>query len=462
MSTYSHNNKRAVETFVVAGTAQETMPVNGTALVNPSTGGINLANNQLGIFQAFPYDQASGIKTHLTALNPNGTDTVATAPHIQIYQGTEHSANPGGGIATYPLSVRAYKASEVIIGNNLDSIMKQEAVAPRPSVWVIGQPAGDAGEIVIQDNTEYTISIVERGVDANYFYTSDASNKYAPSFTTPDYTALATAQPRDHMIQHLLYEINRNSKRLAFNRPRFKGDENLFALAIDTAGLNGGVEIGGLTPLAAGDVIPVVNTNVGVRNITLSEEQATAIKDAALAAFGGVIADLTARILTIDLATAGTVTGGIADTIMLVSLDRDLMWQDWVAQTKTRLDVALPNGFDYLTTYHQQVVTPTEGQGQPRQLDLWWRATEGQRLYNLRHSKDPIINYPSPIADNTTYTQYLIRHNNIKQVDVGNVVVGPKLEIALVPTANTALITLMDTVLGGWATSANGIGITGA
>lgn len=449
----THNNKRAVESFVVAAADQTTLPANGTALVNTATGAVNLNNGQLGFFQAFPYDQAAGIKPYMTAIA--AADTIAAAPYLQIYQGTAASANPSAATSTYPLAVRPYKASEVIVGNSLQSIMKQAVVAPRPSVWVVGQPDGDAGEIVVQDNTEYTLSIIQRGDHFDYSYHNDSSNKFAPSFTTPDYTALATAEPRDHMIQHLLYELNRNSKVIAFNRPRFRGNEYLFALAIDSAGTAGTV----IQDIVAGFTIPVVNTNVGVRSITVNAEQATAINAAATAAgFDPAVA----TVLTIDLATAGTVTGGVADAFMLVSLDRDLVWQDWTPQTKTRLDVALPNGFDYLTTYHQQVVTPTEGQGQPRQLDLWWRETEGQRLYNARHSEDPVINYPSPIDMNTTYVQYNIRHDNVKQVDTGSIVVGPKLEVILVPSANTALVTAIDALLGPWAVSANGIGITGA
>lgn len=440
-----HNNKRSVESFVVANVAQTTLPADNTALTDFSDGSVNLNENQLGVFQAAPY--SPGFLTAITT-----TDTVFTAPAIQFYQGTAASANPGNATATYPLVVRPYIASDVVEGNNLVSITKQVAVDPTPSIWVIGQPDTDAGEIVAQDNTEYTLGIAYRGAIMDEMYSPEATNKYSPSFPTPDYTALATAEPRDHLIQNLLYELNRNSRALAFNRPRFRGDEFVYGLAISSAGGAGVV----IDTIVGGTTIQVVNTNVGVRSVTVNAAQAAAINAAATAAgFNAAVA----TVLTIDLATAGTITGGVADGIMLVSLDRPLAFVDFVPQTKIRLDVGLASGFNNVATYHQEVVQATEGQGQPRQLDLWWKATQGQRLHELRHYEDPVINYPSPIDMALTYTQYNVRHNTLNNVDTFNTVVSPKLEVILVPSANTTLQTNLEAVLNPWAQSANNPGV---
>ena len=125
----------------------------------------------------------------------------------------------------------------------------------------------------------------------------------------------------------------------------------------------------GTTALAAGDVVPVINTNVGVRSITLTEAMATSIKNAAVAAaseFAGstvAIADLEWNILTVDTTTAGLTTGGVADLIMLVSLDSTPVFKDRIPQVRTRLQVGLTTGFDFNLVGNTQYSAAYEGHG---------------------------------------------------------------------------------------------------
>jgi hypothetical protein len=465
---YTHNNKRAVETFLVAAAGQTALPNADTALVNASTGAVNLNNGQLGFFAAYPLDAGSGVRSLNTALNHTTTyDTIANAPWVQIFQGNENSADPSSASANYPLWVRPYEASSVIKGSNNLTVTKKEPVAPTTSTWAIGQPAGTgSGEITALDNTEYSISIAYRGRRMDEFYHPEGTNHFSPSFVTPNYTALGTAQPVDHLIQNLAWEINRNSKAVAVNRTKFRGNDPVVALAIDASSPSAGTEIGeggsGGTAIAAGDFIPVVNTSFGVKGITLTADQADSIKDAVVAATGVAIGSLDANILTIDLATAGTATGGTADMIILLALDADLAFDDKIPQVKTRLDVGLTRGFDFNTVYATQEVNASEGQGQGRTLDLWYKATHGQRKYNLDHTHDPIPEFPSPIDTADAYYQYTVMHEDENQVDVGNVVVSPKKAIVLVPDANTTLVTAIDNVFGAWVASANGVGIVEA
>ncbi|MDV7395561.1 hypothetical protein RZS08_29505, partial [Arthrospira platensis SPKY1] len=126
----------------------------------------------------------------------------------------------------------------------------------------------------------------------------------------------------------------------------------------------------------------------------------------ALAVAGGVIADLTWSVLTIDLATAGLTTGGVADMVMLVALDADLAFEDKIPFVKTNMVVTLNQGFEFPRVSLVQGSFPFEGSGTARQWNLKWRATEMQRLYSLDHTMSPIIEFPSPIDLNQRYVSY--------------------------------------------------------
>ena len=132
-------------------------------------------------------------------------------------------------------------------------------------------------------------------------YSPEATNHTNFSYTTPNYTALSTAEPVDHLLQNLAWNINRNSKAVAVNRTKYRGSEPVVALLVDSNSPSAGVAIGGVSPIAAGDVIPVVSTNFGTRSITLTAAQATSIKNAMIAATGEVIADVDANIIEIDI-----------------------------------------------------------------------------------------------------------------------------------------------------------------
>lgn len=457
MSAFSQNNKRAVETFLVAATSG-TVPNLGTALVNSSTGAINLTNGQIGIFAAYPMDGGSVLNMN-TAINHSTTySTISNAPWIQIFQGTADSANPGGSSYKYPLFPRPYEASQVIKGTNNIVVTKQVPVDPSFSTWVIGSAQAAQTGVTALDNTEYTISVAYRGRMMDELYSPEATNHTNFSYTTPNYTALSTAEPVDHLLQNLAWQINRNSKAVAVNRTKYRGSEPVVALLVDSNSPSAGTAIGGVSPIAAGDVIPVVSTNFGTRSITLTAAQATSIKNAMIAATGEAIADVDANIIEIDLATAGTTTGGVGDTLILLALDRDQAFEDRIPQLKTRLDVALTSGFG-TDVYNEEEVQSSEGQGQGRVLDLWYKATHGQRKYNLDHTMDPVVEFPSPIDVDDAYNVYTIRHEDVNAVDTFNTVVSPMREILCIPDANTTLVTAIDNILGAWVASANGTGI---
>jgi hypothetical protein len=437
----AQNNKKRMASFVVS-TGDQALVAGGTTLSNNTTRAVNLANGQLSIFDATG-DYSNTFNTALTA-----GDDVSDSGVIKIVQGNANSGDPDSAHvnATYPLPARPYEASQNIIANNVVAVTKQAAAAPTTAAWVVGQPNGTSGEIVASDNTEYQMEVAYSGPGVSNMIDRRAAAKTRFGYITPDFTTLATAEPRDYLIQNLVAVVNRNSKLISALSGSRAGNDLLFALAIDSTGAAGT----DASTLVAGTVLPVINTISGVRNITLRADQATAIQ-AALAAAGFAAGS---GILTVDTTTAGTVTGGVADGILLVALDRPTSFIDYKPQTKVNLTVGLPLGFA-TTTYKVQGSFPFEGHGQPRGLDLWYKSTHGQRRYWGRHEEFPIIEYPSPIDYATTYTTYIIEHTHNEQIDTANYVISPMREVVLVPDADTTTIAGFEAVLTPWLASVN-------
>lgn len=445
-----NGNIRSVENFLVAktGTTWFNTPGSGFNITDPTDGSCVLADGQLGLFSA------SDRGFTANNVNTDATPTVAEAPVVYLAQGTGYSANPGAYPgAKYPLWNRPYERSQDINSAYSVRARKQAYTLPTHSVWTVGQPDTTAGEISVLDNTEYQIRIAYRGRRADEFYNPQGTNAFNPHFVTPNYTALGTAEPRDHMLQNLTWNINRNSLAVNVNRTRFKGNDPIVALAIDSTGA-AGTEIGGATPIAAGDFLPIVSTQFGVRGITLTESQAQSLKAAALEASGAAnIAALTWSVLTIDLATAGSVTGGVADLFMILALDSELAYEDRIPQVKTRLDIGLTVGFDFATVYHQENSYASEGSGEGRVWNLIYKATEGQRKYSLDHTMDPVIEFPSPVDEAEKYDSFIFEHYRVADIDTYNTINSPLKTIVLIPTADSGLSTAFENSMNSWLDS---------
>jgi len=456
-------SKRAVETFLVAsGNQALTNTANADShLINQSTGSVRLADGQLGIVDA----SGNGTKSMMEIVTATDTNiTAATSPAIQIVQGTSASANPAQAqaSATFPLWARPFEASQPIHANGTITATKQAPVNASHSTWAIGKGAGNAGDFIPTAETEYAIRITYRGRTMDEMYSQGGTAHFTPHFTTPDFAALSIttdAHKRDYLIQNLVWNINRNSTAIAINRTQFRGNDPVVAFAIDTTGAAGdniGGKGSGATQLAAGDVVPVVESSTyGTRSLTLTQEMVDSIKDTAIAASGDAIADTTWSIVKVDLSTAGTDTNGVADAIMIMALDRPLAYQDFIPQTKIRLDVGLTSGFNFNTVYHAEGSKASEGEGQGRALKLWYDSTHGQRKYNLQSTLDPIVNFPNPVDEDTSYNVYVIEHHTTKQIDTSNMSASPKREVILIPSAGSTTVSEFDTAMNSWLASIN-------
>lgn len=424
----------ATATISASGRGGADIPLN-----SPNNGAVNLQVNQLGVFA----HQGLGSRGNNVTLSTS--DTIAHAPIIYIAQGTADSANPANSVNLYPLFSRPFERTGDIDGRNGNILVTKRAYqAGQHSIWVIGKPTGHVNAISAEDLTEYGLTITFQGRREEELYTNHALAKFSTGFITPNYTALGTAKPVDHLIQNLTWQINRNSEALGVSRPNYRGNAPVIAFAIDSSA-SAGTVISGLT---AGTFLPVITTSAGVRGITLTSEMAANIQTAASAA-GFATSD---TILNINLATAGTTTGGVADGIMLMALDAPLAYRDELTSRKTTLNVGLSTGFDFSTVYHAQVVYAKEANGSGRVLDLQYQASHGQRKYNLDHKKDPIVEFPSPVSVTTNYDVYQILSVRNMNSGVANLIDAPLLSTILFP-AGAAAETSFETLMNAWLTS---------
>ena len=421
------NNRAALETFLVATGDQAMYNTAGSTnhINNTSTGAVRLASGQLGIFS----DSLFG--TVAPNVATDATPTKAEAPSIYIAQGTADSASPGQSLNTYPLFSRPYERTGTIVGNGEIYATKQIYAAPTESAWVIGNAS--TGAITAANNTTYGLTVAYTG----RIMTEDVNHMgrrfFVPSYTTPNYTALGTVSPVDHLVQNMVYQINRQSNVVASLQ---KGAEPVYAIAINLAGTGGTAR----ASIAAG-YIALVTTSTGTRGVTLNADQVVSLK-AAL--------PVGCSIHTVDLTTAGS--AATTDAFIIVALDRKLSYDDRVPQVKIGLQVGKRYGFS-TAVYCTQTAFPFEGQGVGRILDLEYKRTHGQRKYNLSHDMNPVINFTSPVSTTATYTRYNIEHVTNTTIDSANTIKSPQKAVILIPSGSSTTISEFDAHIDSWLTS---------
>lgn len=439
----TNSQKRGVETFVVAKAAQTTLAAGGTTLSNSSTGNVNLNNGQLGIASMSPYGTVA-MNTFIDT-----TPTFAEAPVIAIYQGTEYSQNVVGSTATYPLWVRPFEKTQDIDGRNNNIIVTEQQYATAShNIWSVGTPSAvTTGAINVVDNeeTEYRLNVGFRSRRYDEMMATQVQTaNLTVGVTTPKWP-IGTADDlqRDYIVTHLGYQVNRNSKAF-LSSSRYRNTAHVVAFAVGTDTSSGTA----ISSLTAGTTLAVFNYKGIVRSITITAEMLNSL----LAT--GVGSGFT-HIYTIDLANAGSTTGGTATGLFLMGLDHTPVYEDWIPQVKVNLQVGLPSGFDVNTVRNKFYVSASEGQGYGRQLDLWYKNTAGQRKYSQKHTSDPYINFPSPVDTAITYSTYIIHHGTTSNPDINSLIYAPKREVILIPTSNSTLRTSFETVMNLWLAATN-------
>lgn len=442
------STKRAVETFLVA------KGVSGTALYNTGNVGNNitnlagankgktvLADGQIGIF-------AAGDGT--TAINTATAVTPTLPVDGSIYLAAGLPKDPVTGLGTnvpYPLWPRPFERSGDIQGKYNIVATYAAYAAPMFSTWIVGSTLATGGVNII-DEKEYSLQVAEFGYHNDIMYSSETTNVISASYVTPNYTALGTTNPTDHLLQNLAYEFNRNSKHLGiYNNNVFHGNANIVVIGIgkNTATAGIAANSGALIP---GYVLDVVNNvNLGGKLVMTAESIASIQAAIAKAGFNAA-----SKLIPINLATAGTTANNI-DALLFLSLDRTPVYIDRIPFLKTNIKIGLTRGFNYPTVLSLQGSTAFEGTGTSKLLQDQYRKTHGQRLYNLNHTEFPVIEFPSPIVDGEKYNTYIIHHEDTNQIDLTNISASPLKTIVCVPTSMTTMNTQLTTAINSYLTS---------
>jgi hypothetical protein len=437
---YFGSNKRAVETFLVSLPLQTTMPTTGT-LVNTTLGSINLNNGQLGIVN--PGYVGTTLKNNFV----DATPTLAEAAAIQLYQGTAQSATMSSAKPKSPLAVRPYEASPIINGKSRSiRFTKQAFVLGNHQINQIGDVDASANRIIAADNTTYQVHIKYTGVRAQELFCSNGAALRAyytsPNFTVLGYTAV---QSRSAIVTSLAVELNSNSNVISGIGGISKGGDPIVALALGEATATGATAIAGLTLNA---VVPVAVIGGVTRSIQITAELLASLQAAAVAS------PALTHILVANKADIGVFTAGLAKALWIIGMDEEVAFTDYVAQTKAVFETETPEGFASNVT-DRRLVFANEGQGYGRVLNLLYAATAGQRKYAGRHDMNPVIEYPSPVVEDTKYVVYNGTFENEMQIDSANISVSPHRVIVLIPAETTPavvnpLIATFDSTLNSW------------
>lgn len=448
----TQGSKRPVETFLVVK--------GSTALYNTAGHGNNitdetgavvpigttvLGNGVLGVFDDSGYG-SNAINTAITSGN-----TFTHSPSIYLAAGLPKDSTTNLGIEYgYPLTPRPFERSGKINGKNRILVTRQNYVAPQFCTWIIGSPtAAAAGQVNVLDNTEYTLQVAERSRINQQLYSNAASLVEPFSYVTPNYTSLATAEPTDHLLENLVYNIDRNSRLLNIQNAAFnKGNGNVVAFGIATTDPSGnGYNI--LTG-SAGDIVTVVaNQSVGGTFVMTADILASLQSAINNDPYWTVPAAV--YINPIDLSIAGTTAN--VEAILFMGTDRVLAFKDRIAALKTKIKVGMTRGFDFTSVYSVNSTTPLEGQGTPRALELQYRATHGQRLYNMIQTEDPITEYPIPFVSTDKYTTFVIEHEDVASISIGSMSNSPLKTIVCVPKDESTFLSAFTTLMNTWLTS---------
>jgi hypothetical protein len=431
------NVKRPVEKILVAKTNGSTglavVSDGTTELTNNTTGVTNLADGQLGVFDA------SGDGTNAINVAVAVGDTVTDSPKIKIAQGTPQSANPGAN-QIQGIFAKTYEYSD-IVGDNIVAWTGKAYRAPKLNAWTIGADLGEPDAIKPLDSTEFTIQLALMGRRKDFDNSTRMVQSVHARFITPDYTTLGTANPLDHLVQNLVYAINRHSK--LFKTSNSRGKEPFVAFAIDTDA----------TTATAGSVaISAITAGTTTINGVVITADMEAAFDAIAADANVPDVDASSLIVPVDLSTAG---GAVASTqaIVILGLTETEAFIDRMPFLATKLDIGLKDGFDFPTVLQVASQLADEGEGTGRQWKIYYEATDGQRAYTQNRDLYPVITPPAYVDLNESYTAYIIQHNDVHDFGLDSDLRSPMKTIILVPSSDTTTQAQLKAVLNPYINS---------
>lgn len=397
---FSQNNKRAVESFMVAKAGSTFFNTPGTTLYDSNLN-LNLPLNSIGVYDVHPQAGATYWKT---------VDLGDPSSAVSFVQ----NINQVG--LGYPLYNRPVTISSLINFNNRVVVTSQDYVAPTSTVVHLSGVTGLA-------SNNYELRITFKGSFFDRTFSSLSSHQSYHEVTTPDFSLdPSITDTKSYLLNKLGALVNLNSI-------VGKGNDLVVALGIDSTATSG-TAISALTPSS----VIVYTTSTGIYKVTLNETQIKSIQDALLAS--GLPA--TSTIVPFSTMNAGTATGTKVTDIFFLSLDRLKAWGDYVPNMTTDIEIYL-DSFE-ASAKATKLVQATEGQGVGRQFHIMYRFTENQRLYNQLHKEDcdDKIEFPNPVDPHGKYNTIVIEYVDLTQPSIAQVVESPKRLYILIPFETTA------------------------
>lgn len=439
---------------ILVGTGDQAVKATGN-LVGTSTA-LGIANGQLGILSA---DHNSTVRAYNDFLQAG--DTAAQVSKIKVVQGTPASADITTADDGFQAGHRSRVESGVIHANQIRSISSMTCKVPTYSTDIVHTVPAP------KDNSLYAAYIKLSSVVNDRDFGDNQEVVYV-NYATPDYTALATVDPTDHLLQNFVFNMQKQSKLVRVpNTPYGYGSKDFIAFGLNIAGTVGGTVIG---TIVAGDVIPIIQCGTQVINYVATTAFVNTVNQ--WIACDTITAATTIEV--IDISTAGE--AAVVDSFAIMGLDTaQALAYDDIEQVKTRVGINLAECFLLdLPVVDCCVKWPSEGTGQGRKWYIQWKERARMNIFTpeIFPSGDFIIEPPSYIDTTLDYTSYIIDYWDFEETMTRNQNTQKRL-IILLPcaitapgadaatgytTATTATTTVanLNSILGAWLGSITG------
>lgn len=453
MSSKRTNKKNRHELLVSSG--NQNLPTNATPLFTAGTA-MNLANGQISIV-----NQDSSNATYNIGDNVNADLQAVGVNSIKIVQGTPASSNITMADNAWQYGDLTHLETGLITRANIRSV-----ATTLPN---LGQRSAEILEpTTVLDNAQYGfhLRVSSYKVRRDYGYND---NVQFISYETPDYTALGTVSPLDHLLQNLLVSLNYHSRLVGAGRPYNFGNGDFVAFGLNLAGGAGGTAIGALT---AGSVVPMMIVDGYTYNYTLDATDVQTMNN-----WIANNANVTAatEIIALNLTTAGAAAN--VDAMAVIGLDTPYaIAYDEIKQIRTKVELNPTDEFVINNVTSTVLSYAEEPTNIKRNIEIEWgnyarmfrgnspQVTPQGEFFPVPNSYITSDYYTTTAIDyyglETTLTT--IEHSNFiasiilpATVTVGTVATG-----VTYATSATNTVTNLNTVFGNWFTAINSTGLS--